>query len=80
MATTTLNTKTLELYYNFLNGLDKNSKKILISKLKESLNAKKKDGLSLNELYGAWQDSRDADDIINEIRNSNVNKFDIEEL
>jgi len=80
MATTELNKPNLDIYFNFLNSLDKKSKRILISKLNESLDIKKQNNVSISELFGAWKDTRNADVIINDIRKSYINKTDIEEL
>ncbi len=62
--------KTIDKYLNFLTRLDNNSKKKLIIKLTESIETKDKAEFNLNSLFGAWADSRDADEIIKEIRGS----------
>jgi hypothetical protein len=73
MANLTLNNKALEKYFGLLKGLDNLSKKKLIIKLTESLEVKK-EKVDLNTLFGAWEDNRDADEIIKEIRESRVEK------
>lgn len=75
MASITLNNKALERYYRMLKDLDDLSKKKLILKLTESLETKE-DEIELRLLFGAWKDSRDSDEIINEIYAARVNKTD----
>jgi hypothetical protein len=40
--------------------------------LTESIEVKEKEHFDLKNLYGAWEDTRTSDEIINEIRNSRV--------
>jgi hypothetical protein len=75
-----LTNKTIDKYFGFLSRLDNGSKKKLIIKLTESIEEKEKPNVSLKDLSGAWEDSRDSDEIIKEIRNSRVNKQDDIEL
>ena len=72
--------KTIDKYFGFLSRLDNRSKKKLIIRLTESIEEKGKPNVSLRDLSGAWEDSRDSDEIIKEIRNSRVNKQDNIEL
>ena len=64
----------IDKYLSFLIKLDNISKKRLIVKLTESIEVKEKKHLDLKSLYGAWEDSRTSDEIINDIRNSRVKK------
>ena len=75
-----LTNKTIDKYFGFLSRLDNGSKKKLIIKLTESIEEKEISNFSLKDLSGAWEDSRDSDEIIREIRNSRVNKQDNIEL
>ena len=72
--------KTIEKYFSFLSSLDNRSKKKLIIKLTESIADKNDTDLTLRDLYGAWEDSRDSDEIIKEIKDSRVEKRDNIEL
>ena len=72
--------KTIEKYFSFLLSLDNRSKKKLIIKLTESIADKNDTDLTLRDLYGAWEDSRDSDEIIKEIKDSRVEKRDNIEL
>jgi hypothetical protein len=73
MANLTLNNKTLEKYFGMLRGLDNLSKKKLIIKLTESLEIRE-EKVDLKTLFGAWEDNKDSDEIIKEIRESRVEK------
>jgi hypothetical protein len=78
MGKLSLNNTTLEKYFGILKNLDDNSKKNLIIKLTKSLKTNKKDLKNLDEIYGRWLDSREADDIIADIKSSRINKEDQE--
>jgi len=71
-----LTAKTIDKYFGFLSRLDNRSKKNLIIKLTESIEEKEKKTISLKDLSGAWEDFRDSDEIIAEIRKSRVKKED----
>jgi hypothetical protein len=70
--------KTIDKYFGFLTRLDNNSKKRLIIKLTESIEIKEDNSFNLNSLFGAWEDTRDSDEIIRDIRESRVEKNDLE--
>ena len=72
--------KTIDKYFGFLTRLDNNSKKRLIIKLTESIEIKEDNSFNLNSLFGAWEDTRDSDEIIRDIRESRVEKNDLEAL
>jgi len=78
MASIAITDRTLEKYFSFLSKLDNNSKKKLIIKLTESLETKEDTSFDLRSVYGTWEDSRDSDEIIREIRKSRVNNREIE--
>ena len=69
-----LKNTTIDKYFGFLTRLDNVTKKRLIVKLTESIEVKEKKQFDLKSLYGAWEDSRTSDEIINDIRNSRVEK------
>jgi hypothetical protein len=70
--------KTIDKYFGFLRRLDNKSKKRLIIKLTESIEIKDTFHFEISSLYGAWEDSRDSDEIIREIRNSRIEKNNLE--
>lgn len=69
-----LSVKTINKYFGFLSRLDNRSKKHLIVKLTKSIEEKGGEAVRLKDLSGAWEDSRDSDEIIAEIRESRVEK------
>ncbi len=72
-----LKNSTINKYFGFLTRLDNVSKKRLIEKLTQSLtiNETKKDDLA--SLHGAWEDSRNSDEIISDIKKSRVEKNNV---
>ncbi len=74
-----INNKILEKYFRFLARLDNNSKKRLIIRLTESIETESdKKNNDFYKLFGAWNDKRNAEEIINEIRNSRIENRKIE--
>ncbi len=69
-----LKNTTIDKYFGFLTKLDNLSKKRLIVKLAESIEVQEKKHFDMKNLYGAWEDTRTSDEIINDIRNSRVEK------
>ena len=80
MGSLVFNSSVLDKYFGILKDMDIDSKKKLIIKLIESIQTKKKVVYGIDEVYGAWQDSRMAEDIIEYIESSRVNKEDIAPL
>ena len=72
-----MSNKALDKYFGLLSRLDNSTKKRLIIKLTESLELEKEKS-DLKSLFGAWEDSRESDEIIKEIRESRVNKMESE--
>lgn len=58
--------------------MDNDSKKRLIIKLTESIETKNEISMDLSSIYGAWEDSRDSDEIIKSIKESRFNNRQIE--
>ncbi|PZX13684.1 hypothetical protein LX69_02542 [Breznakibacter xylanolyticus] len=78
MTTLTITDTTIEKYFSFLNKLDNNSKKRLIMKLSESLHKREHSSFNIENIYGAWEDTRDSDEIIKEIQETRINQPDTE--
>lgn len=78
MGSLALNNKTLDKYFGFLRKLDNSSKKRLIIKLTESLEFSENRMFDLKSIYGLWEDSKDSDTIIKEIRDSRIDNREIE--
>ena len=63
MGNITIDNKALDKYFGLLSRLDNNTKKKLIMRLTESLDFEKKDH-DLKSLFGAWEDTRPAEEIM----------------
>ena len=74
MGSLTISNKILDKYFRFLKSLDANSKKRLILKLEASLEPNLNKDTELSSFFGAWEDEKASDSIIEEIRNSRVEK------
>lgn len=75
-----ISNKAIEKYFSIISKLDTSSKKKLIIKLTESIEAENTKSFDLKKLFGAWADSRDSDSIIKEIRDSRINSKSLEEF
>ena len=75
-----LTNRTIDKYFGFLTRLDNGTKKKLILKLTESLDSKDEDKFDLRSLYGAWEDSRDSDEINKELRESRIDNRNLAEF
>lgn len=67
-------------YFRLMKDWDTDSKKNLILKLTSSINLKSKDKFDFSSCFGAWEDSRSAEEIVNELRTDRVNHKEIEEF
>lgn len=74
MRSLTISNKILEKYFGYLKNLDNNAKKTLIIKLTKSIETESKKSFDINSVFGAWEDERTSDEIINEIKSSRVEK------
>ena len=72
-----LTNKTIEKYFGFLTHLDVVSKKKLILKLTKSIEKQEENKFDLKDLYGAWEDLKDSDEIIKEIRASRIDNRNV---
>ena len=72
--------KKVNSYFRLMKNWDTESKKDLIIKLTKSINDKTKDKHDFSSCFGAWEDERSADEIIDDIRNSRVNNREIEDF
>ncbi len=80
MAGLAITNRALEKYFKYLSNFDNESKKKLIVKLTESINTEESDNFNIYSLFGAWEDSRDSDEIIKDIRESRSEKREIEDF
>jgi len=76
----TFKNRKVNSYFRLMKNWDTESKKDLIIKLTKSINDKSENEYDFSSCFGAWDDDRSADEIINDIRNDRVNNRDIEEF
>lgn len=76
----TLTNTALDKYIGFLSRFDNESKKKLIIRLTESIVTPAAASLDLASLFGAWEDTRTSDEIVNEIMGFRVNTRKIADL
>ncbi|MDD4969640.1 MAG: hypothetical protein PHT07_09445 [Paludibacter sp.] len=76
MITIHLNSKSLNIFFGFLYKMDNSTKKKLIIKLTESIKDTETDKKSIAPLFGSWDDTRDTELIIKEIRDSRTSNRD----
>ena len=77
---TAVNTRMVDSYFRYMRNWDVNTKKDIIIKLTASIDSQGNDKNDFSSCYGAWEDSRTADEIINELRTDRVNNREIEEF
>lgn len=78
MGKLTLSNKILDKYFAFLARFDNQTKKKFIIKLTDSIEVSPVPQFDISTLFGAWEDNRSSDEIIEEIRQSRVENRDIE--
>ncbi|MDZ4681925.1 MAG: hypothetical protein SH848_17130 [Saprospiraceae bacterium] len=61
-------------YLALLQNMSQDHKLELLAKLAQSLKTEKEEGMSMKELFGAFQSEQTADQLIEEIRQSRVSK------
>jgi len=79
--TPTVDSPNISIYWNMLKNLNEDIKLELISKLSASLLASNKKEQAENwasSFSGAWEDSRDAEEIVSDIRNARTSNREIE--
>lgn len=78
MGNLAISNSSVDKYFAYLSKLDNQSKKRLIIKLTESLEIKEGAPFDLSSVFGAWEDTKDADEIIKQIRESRVDNRNME--
>lgn len=58
----------VEHYYQMIQHLNNADKMVLVEKIIHSVNNTPKSADSIQELFGSWEDSRSADEIIDDIK------------
>lgn len=72
--------KRINSYFRLMKNWDTESKKDLIIRLTKSINDKDETKYDFSSCFGAWDDERSADEIIEEIRSSRMNNREIEDF
>lgn len=72
--------KIVNSYFRLMRNWDNEAKKEMIIKLTSSIDDKPKNQSDFSSCFGAWEDQRSADEIIQEIHADRVNKKEIEEF
>jgi hypothetical protein len=72
MDTLNVNSILVNNYVALLQNMSQDHKLELISKLAQSLKTEKEEGMSMKELFGAFQSEQTADQLIEEIRAARV--------
>ena len=67
-------------FFKYMKNWDNKSKKDLINKLTESIDTESTSKSDFSSGFGAWIDTRTADEIIDDIYSSRVNNRNIEEF
>ncbi len=70
----------IDQYFRFVKNWDVELKKDLIIKLTQSINSTDKKDLNFSSCYGAWDDQRTSEQIIEEIKADRIDNDDIEEF
>jgi hypothetical protein len=67
-------------YFRFMKYWDTETKKRLIIKLNDSIRVKSKDKFDFSSCYGAWNDSRPAEDVAKSLKADRIFQREIEEF
>lgn len=65
MATLKINDQSIARYFGFLKNMDTQSKKSLIIQLTDSIESKSETKKGIDHLFGAWEDTRTAEELRN---------------
>jgi hypothetical protein len=68
----------VDSYFRVMRNWNTDAKKDLIIKLTASIDSKTNDDHDFSSCFGAWEDERTADEIINELKADRVNSKEIE--
>ena len=79
MHTATEN-KLVDSYFRFMKNWDNETKKNLIIKLTQSIDSLDKENRDFSSCFGAWDDNRTADEIIEDLRTDRVDNREIEDF
>ncbi|MFP5438522.1 MAG: hypothetical protein ACLGH8_12090 [Bacteroidia bacterium] len=79
MAVITLNNSSLKKYLDLFRNFDLSSKRKLIEGLSQDIHESEKDNDNkIAVFFGAWEDVKDADEIIDDIKSTRTDNPDID--
>lgn len=70
----------VDSYFRFMKNWDNETKKNLIIKLTQSIDVKNNKLNDFSSCFGAWDDDRSADEIIDDLKADRVNNSEIEDF
>ncbi len=76
----TYQNRLVDSFFRFMKNWSTELKKAIIVKLTQSIEDQAKPDRDFSACFGAWEDSRSAEEIIQEIRAGRVNTREIEDL
>ena len=79
MHTATEN-KLVDSYFRFMKNWDNETKKNLIIKLTQSIDSTDQENRDFSSCFGAWDDDRTADEIMEDLRADRVDNREIEDF
>ena len=77
---TNIENRLVESYFELMKNWDNETKKKLMVKLMQSIDSNDSKKSDFSSCFGAWEDTRTADEIIQDIRANRVNSKEIEDL
>jgi len=75
-----LSREALDQYFKVFNNFSVATKKKLIAMLTESIGEEQETSQKIDELYGAWEDDKSADEIVNKIQEARTYNREIDDL
>lgn len=75
-----INPESKTRYFDFLKYLDRQSKKSLIRDLTAAVETTVENESDIEHLFGAWEDTRTAEEIIHDLQTARIQNSDIHKL
>lgn len=72
--------KLVDIYFRFMKNWDNETKKNLIIKLTQSIDSENTKQRDFSSCFGAWDDNRTAEEIIEDLKADRVNNREIEDF
>jgi hypothetical protein len=75
-----VNNRMVDSYFKYMRNWDTDAKKDIIIRLTASIDSRINDKYDFSSCFGAWDDSRSADEITGDLRADRVDNREIEEF